>query len=368
MVESSAPNSTNSLTQVPGGRRVVEIIALGAGVAAVMMVLEAVKQWLHPDITPWESHSITVAVSATAAAIAGHAVLRRGDRLRRRLVAEAEARQRAAEDAARVNSLLLATLESNRDGVLVVGLDGMVLTFNHQFLDMWGVPESVLLGPTAELRRYARAQLKNPEALTASVARFQTDTESESTDVLAFKDGRTVELFTAPQRLKGVVVGRVWRSRDVTAHRQAQQQIQMLAHTIRSVGECVSVTDMDDRILFVNQAFLDTYGFDESELVGQHIAVVRSPKTTSELVRQVLPATRQGGWRGELWNRRRTALTFRCSFQPPSCATKRAPPSRWSAWLGISPSRNARTTRSGAAASPSASSRSRRGSRISSTT
>jgi PAS domain S-box-containing protein len=84
----------------------------------------------------------------------------------------------------------------------------------------------------------------------------------------------------------------------------------MLAQTIRSVGECVSVTDMDDRILFVNQAFLDTYGFDESDMVGRLIALVRSPRTTDEVARQILPATLRGGWSGELWNRKKDGTDF----------------------------------------------------------
>ena len=292
------------------GRRAIEVAALAAGSGVVMVAVESVKQWLHPAITIWQSHAVTITLSSMVAAYVGYVVLRRGDWLRQRLVDEAEARQRAAEEAARASSLLLATLESNRDGVLVVSLDGTVLTFNHQFLDMWQLPESVVLGPTRDLLRRAEAQLIQPDALGSSVRRFQTDTEAESTEVLAFKDGRTVELFTAPQRLNGVVVGRVWRSRDITAHRQAQQYIHMLAQTIRSVGECVSVTDMDDRVLFVNQAFLDTYGFEESDLVGNLIALVRSPRTDADVARQILPATLRGGWSGELWNRRKDGTDF----------------------------------------------------------
>ena len=306
----SDDGAINRPPQARAGRRAIEVAALAAAVAAVVLVLEFAKQWLHPDMTVWESHAITVAFAALAAALAGYAVFRRGDHLRDRVIAEAEQRRRAAEDVARVNSLLVATLESTRDGVLVLSLDDTILTFNRQFLDMWHVPESVLRGPTAELMRHAKEQLSNPEVFRASVARFRTDTESENTDVLVFKDGRTVELFTAPQRLDGVVVGRVWRGRDITAYRQAQRHIQMLAHTIRSVGECVSVTDMDDRVLFVNPAFLDTYGLEESDLIGHHIAVVRSPRTAGEVARQILPATLRGGWSGELWNRKKDGTDF----------------------------------------------------------
>jgi len=311
----SAPDSSDSNGNPQpaphaGSRRVVELAGVAAGVAALMLVMEVVKQWWHPDITVWESHSITIVVSSLSAVLAGYVVLRSNDRLNARLVSEYDRRVRVAEEVSRANALLQATLESNRDGVLVAGLDGTIVTFNRRVLDMWHVQESVLQGPPAEFRRLATEQLLNPGVLSASVARLRSGVASESADVLEFKDGRTMELLASPQLLDGVVVGRVWRSRDITAHRLAQQHIQMLAQTIRSIAECVSVTDMEDRILFVNQAFLDTYHFEESELLGRHIDVLRPYKSTEAVTRQVLAATREGGWQGELWNRRKDGTDF----------------------------------------------------------
>lgn len=288
----------------------VEVAALAGGVAAVMLVLEFIKQWLHPDLTVWESHLVTVVFSSVVAALAGYVVLGWRDALHDEVVAEANARRRVAEGVARANALLVATLESNLDGVLVAGFDGTVLTFNRQFLVMWLMEESMMQGPARELIRYAKSQLSNPDVLSTSVERLRTNSESEYTSVLEFKDGRTVELFGAPQRIDGVVVGRIWRCRDVTAHRRSEYDIRMLAQTIRSVGECVVVTDMDNQILFANQAYCDTFGFEEAELQGRSISIVRSPKTPEEVVGQILPATLHGKWSGEIWNRKKDGTDF----------------------------------------------------------
>jgi hypothetical protein len=48
-------------------RRVVEVTALAGGVAGVMLALEAVKQWLHPAFSAWDSHIITVVFSSAVA-------------------------------------------------------------------------------------------------------------------------------------------------------------------------------------------------------------------------------------------------------------------------------------------------------------
>src|ERR1041385_4372916 len=86
--------------------------------------------------------------------------------------------------------------------------------------------------------------------------------------------------------------------------------VTMLAHALRSVSECVVVTDMSDTILFVNDAFLRTYGYTEEELIGGNIDVVRSPNNPREVTDRILPSTLAGRWSGEVLNRRRNGEEF----------------------------------------------------------
>ncbi len=88
----------------------------------------------------------------------------------------------------------------------------------------------------------------------------------------------------------------------------------MLAHALRSVSECVVVTDMTDRILFVNDAFLRTYGYTEDELIGGSIDIVRSPNNPREITESIRPATFDGGWSGEVLNRRQNGEEFPVSL------------------------------------------------------
>ncbi|MFA7418545.1 MAG: PAS domain S-box protein, partial [Melioribacteraceae bacterium] len=97
---------------------------------------------------------------------------------------------------------------------------------------------------------------------------------------------------------------------DVTERKLAEKEITMLAHSLKSINECVSITDMEDKIIFINESFLKTYGYNENELVGKHISIVRSPKNPPELVNEILQSTIRGGWQGELWNRRKDGSEF----------------------------------------------------------
>jgi PAS domain S-box-containing protein len=98
---------------------------------------------------------------------------------------------------------------------------------------------------------------------------------------------------------------------DISERRRAEQEIGLLAQTLRSVSECVSITDMSDNICFVNEAFQRTYGFEDRELIGQNVTVVRSPNNPPEVLREILPSTLRGGWRGELLSRRKDGSEFR---------------------------------------------------------
>jgi len=84
----------------------------------------------------------------------------------------------------------------------------------------------------------------------------------------------------------------------------------LLATTITSTRDCISITDLNDKILFVNDAFLKTYGYTEDELIGRPISLVRSEHVSPELAAAVGPGTLAGGWYGEVLNRRSDGTEF----------------------------------------------------------
>jgi two-component system sensor histidine kinase UhpB len=95
-----------------------------------------------------------------------------------------------------------------------------------------------------------------------------------------------------------------------SANIPAKEEIAMLAHALRSINECVSITDRNDKILFVNESFLKTYGYNENELIGKNIKVVRAPIKLAKLVGNKLPTSLLREWKGELWNKRKDGDEF----------------------------------------------------------
>ncbi|NUS36496.1 MAG: EAL domain-containing protein, partial [Pseudarthrobacter sp.] len=122
-------------------------------------------------------------------------------------------------------SLLTATLESTADGILVISNDGRVAGFNEQFLSMWGIPPELMEADSEEpAMRLIVEQVADRTAFLARLGEVQNNPAAESHDVVDFKDGRTFERYSRPQRVGENILGRVWSFRDVTPRRKAQEQ------------------------------------------------------------------------------------------------------------------------------------------------
>jgi PAS domain S-box-containing protein len=91
-------------------------------------------------------------------------------------------------------------------------------------------------------------------------------------------------------------------------------QVSFLAYALKSINECVSITDLDERLIYVNESFVKTYGYTEEEIMGENIAIIRSTKNCPKVIREILPATMRTGWRGELINRKKDGTEFPVSL------------------------------------------------------
>ena len=134
-------------------------------------------------------------------------------------------RRSAQAAASRSLSLLQATLESTADGLLVVDLEGRIISYNQRVAEMWGIPPELFAsGDDARAIAVAVEKLSHPEEFLAKVQELYEQPELASYDVLELKDGRVFERYSQPQRIDGGSVGRVWSFRDVTARRRAEEQ------------------------------------------------------------------------------------------------------------------------------------------------
>ncbi len=101
---------------------------------------------------------------------------------------------------------------------------------------------------------------------------------------------------------------------DVTERTRIDERIRLLAQALQSANDCISITDMEDRLVFVNSAFLRAYEYTEDEILGQHVSVLRSGHTDPRVLADMSESTRGDGWRGEIWNQAKSGRVFQVSL------------------------------------------------------
>ncbi|MBZ4418656.1 PAS domain-containing sensor histidine kinase [Myxococcus sp. RHSTA-1-4] len=158
----------------------------------------------------------------------------------RGIMVDITGQRRAQEHLEHTVSLLEATLDSTADGLLVVNLSGNILACNRRFQQIWGLEDMQPVGRDAPVLRHVSEKVKDPEGFVARVRALYATPEEESFDILELRDGRVLELYSMPQRQRGLITGRVWSFRDVSARVHAERERERL---LREAHEAIQVRD-----------------------------------------------------------------------------------------------------------------------------
>ena len=164
-------------------------------------------RWLHgrADVSTWDGDAVRV--------LAGTAL-------------DVTERKRSEAELLNTLSLLGATLDATADGILVVDLEGNINSSNRRFAELWRVPEELLASrDDAAVMSSVVEQLVDPAAFVGKVRELYGRPQLASHDTIEFKDGRVFERDSMPQRVDGVVVGRVWSFRDITERKRLADEL-----------------------------------------------------------------------------------------------------------------------------------------------
>ena len=203
------------------------------GLAAFLETGEGPILGRRVQVTAWHADGSELPVELTVAEVELD-----GRRLFVGFVHDERERKAAEEVNRRTTSLLQATLDSTADGILVVDTDGKIAAFNRRFAEMWRIPQEVVDSRDDDRAiGFVLDQLSDPDAFLAKVRELYSHPHAESFDVLAFKDGRVFERYSAPQVLDDEPVGRVWSFRDVTQRERTERELREAEGKYRDLVE-----------------------------------------------------------------------------------------------------------------------------------
>jgi diguanylate cyclase (GGDEF)-like protein/PAS domain S-box-containing protein len=228
----------------------------------------------------------------------------------RRLWAELAEHKEAEKRLEKSVSTFVATLNSTTDGILVVGEDRKIESYNNRYIEMWQVSPEVLAASDDRLLVEAAArQLANPLRFLSEGERISKSKE-ESFDLLEFVDGRVFERYSQPRWLDGRIAGRVWCFRDITERHRIETELRIAAAAFQS-HESMVITDANGIILRVNSAFTQCTGYTAEECIGNTPRMFKSGRHDDEFYREMWRRLlAEGSWQGEVWDRRKNGEIY----------------------------------------------------------
>jgi two-component system cell cycle sensor histidine kinase/response regulator CckA len=191
-----------------------------------------------------------------------------------------------------------------------IDIQGRIVAVNRTELEMLGYTAEEMLG------RPAWAFVSESESYREAVAsKIAGSRPSDQGFERSFqrKDGTALEVLVTDRILRkeaGKITGIRSTVQDIRGRKRAEQEIRLLAQALASIKDCVTITDLENRFIFVNEAFQTEYGYTADEILGKDVSLLRSPNMLEETLDSILPATVAGGWYGEIMNRRKDNTDF----------------------------------------------------------
>lgn len=139
------------------------------------------------------------------------------------IVQDVTARKRAEAALRFANTLLTTQMEASPDGILVVGPDRKILSFNRRFSEMWHVPITDLAsGNDPRVLDKVVSSIKNGHSFRSRVDHLYHHPEEQSHEEYETTDGRFVERQSSTlSSANDSNLGRVWFFRDITERKHA---------------------------------------------------------------------------------------------------------------------------------------------------
>src|ERR1019366_5919589 len=188
-------------------------------------------------------------------------------------ITERKRAEEALEDQARFLANLAQFLGSLMEAipapVFYKDVEGRYLGCNQAFEKNLGVSREQIIGKTV----YEVAPRDLAEVYHQADEELLKRPGSQNYESsLLYADGTRHQVIfykATYQDAEGEVSGLIGVILDITEHKRAEEQIQLLADAVQSSQDMICITDPENRFTFANRAFLQTYGYTAEEIMGR---------------------------------------------------------------------------------------------------
>jgi len=174
------------------------------------------------------------------------------------------------------DQLLASLLDQNEDAIFMFDIGGYFLEMNGSTEKITGYGNEELIGT-----HFSKTLPKNKVEKVEH--HFKQTTEGKSSryeTVIYHKDGHEVYLNikNIPIVVEGKVTGVFGIARDITKDKTNLEELSVVKSRLESFiqdsTDSISMVDREGKVLFINEAFTNIYGFSQEEVVGKEPPII----------------------------------------------------------------------------------------------
>lgn len=201
--------------------------------------------------------------------------------------------------------LISALVEQAPDGIFVANTEGQYIEVNQAGCTMLGYSREEIIGKSIIDLIPAEAI----EMLQASKQKMLSGKVSIDEWNLRHKDGYYIPVEVSARILPD---GR-WQGfvRDISERKKAEEKLRQAATFFDNTTEAILITDSNQSIIGVNQAYTEITGYGEAEVLGKNPKINQSGRHDSYYYQQLWRQLNETGqWKGEIWNRHKNGREY----------------------------------------------------------
>ncbi|MEJ7914080.1 MAG: PAS domain S-box protein, partial [Chitinophagaceae bacterium] len=198
-------------------------------------------------------------------------------------------------------ALLEAHNEASADGIILIGKEGKIVSYNQRFVEIWAIPQTILDSTNdGEALAFAMTRLVDPEKFIEKVNYLYNHPSETSIDELLFKDGKIIERHGYPVTGEdGTYYAWSWTFKDVTAQKTYEKTIRESEERFRSLADQSPIIvyivepDAEATISYFNKTWLDYTGQSFDQAIGRAWDGIVHPDDVQGVLDIYMPALQQ---------------------------------------------------------------------------
>ncbi len=210
--------------------------------------------------------------------------------------------KKAKEDLDASTRRLSTVIANFQEGIVLEDENRQIVLTNEAFCQLLpsaAVTPGQLIGRNgAWLAEGSKSFLKSPNQYVARITALLRRKKPAVGDVLALRDGRTLQRDFAPIYDQDRYIGHLWKYEDITVRTNAEEDLRRREEKYRGIIENMSLglveANLEDYLLYANQSFCDMTGFRNDELRGRELSPLLLTGADRALVESKKAVRQQG--------------------------------------------------------------------------